>query len=244
MYRRYMPTLVLAAVLLGLLGLAVRFMLSAWTATDARMSGHGWTALVLGVVFSLLVGCGLMALMFFSSRRTSRRTAALRPLGEVAAPTGSGAIAVRLFRQTIAEGDCRSRSGVLRGRATDPTMSTGLENSVIGADMRTPLAVVIVAAGILALASSADAASGRSALGRQRIITTMTATPKTATTVAGTTMAATTMTGTTITATAIIGSRRKPPAADALEPRTLRVSSQPIRAGHARAGRGRSIRGR
>jgi len=69
MYHRYLPTVAVAAILLGLLGLALWFMVSAWTAIDARMSGHGWTALVLGIVFSVLVGCGLMALMFFSSRR-------------------------------------------------------------------------------------------------------------------------------------------------------------------------------
>jgi hypothetical protein len=32
------------------------------------MSKHGWIALGLGTVFSLVTGCGLMALMFFSSR--------------------------------------------------------------------------------------------------------------------------------------------------------------------------------
>jgi hypothetical protein len=32
------------------------------------MSTHGWIALGLGTFFSLLIGCGLMALMFFSSR--------------------------------------------------------------------------------------------------------------------------------------------------------------------------------
>ena len=42
---------------------------SVWTATgDAVMSKHGWIALGLGTFFSLLIGCGLMALMFFSSR--------------------------------------------------------------------------------------------------------------------------------------------------------------------------------
>ena len=29
---------------------------------------HGWIALGLGTFFSLLIGCGLMALMFYSSR--------------------------------------------------------------------------------------------------------------------------------------------------------------------------------
>jgi hypothetical protein len=32
------------------------------------MSVHGWIALGLGTFFSLVIGCGLMALMFFSSR--------------------------------------------------------------------------------------------------------------------------------------------------------------------------------
>lgn len=41
-----------------------------WNAlAGTEMSGHGWTALVLGVIFSFAVGCGLMWLVFFSSRR-------------------------------------------------------------------------------------------------------------------------------------------------------------------------------
>jgi hypothetical protein len=40
-----------------------------WTSSnDIPMSQHGWIALGLGTVFSLVIGCGLMALMFFSSR--------------------------------------------------------------------------------------------------------------------------------------------------------------------------------
>ena len=60
---------VAVAALLGLLVLAVMFMVSAWTRTNAEMSVHGWVALSLGVFFSLLIGCGLMALVFYSSRR-------------------------------------------------------------------------------------------------------------------------------------------------------------------------------
>jgi len=42
---------------------------SVWNATDdAVMDKHGWIALGLGTFFSLFIGCGLMALMFFSSR--------------------------------------------------------------------------------------------------------------------------------------------------------------------------------
>ena len=36
---------------------------------DVTMDENGWIALGLGAFFSLLIGCGLMALMFFSSRR-------------------------------------------------------------------------------------------------------------------------------------------------------------------------------
>ncbi|MBN9146822.1 MULTISPECIES: hypothetical protein [unclassified Nitrobacter] len=40
-----------------------------WNETSGvEMSKHGWIALGLGTFFSLVIGCGLMALMFFSSR--------------------------------------------------------------------------------------------------------------------------------------------------------------------------------
>jgi hypothetical protein len=67
--RRWLPLSLAVAALLGLLALAVTFMVSAWTHTNAKMSVHGWVALSLGVFFSLLIGCGLMALVCFSSRR-------------------------------------------------------------------------------------------------------------------------------------------------------------------------------
>ena len=42
---------------------------SVWNASGGIAIGkHGWIALGLGTFFSLLIGCGLMALMFFSSR--------------------------------------------------------------------------------------------------------------------------------------------------------------------------------
>jgi hypothetical protein len=37
--------------------------------SGAAMSIHGWIALGLGTFFSLVIGCGLMILMFISSRR-------------------------------------------------------------------------------------------------------------------------------------------------------------------------------
>ncbi|WP_410052487.1 hypothetical protein [Bradyrhizobium sp.] len=38
-------------------------------ASGDPMPTEGWMALVLGVVFSLIVGVGLMALLFYSSRK-------------------------------------------------------------------------------------------------------------------------------------------------------------------------------
>jgi len=69
MKRQTITTIFVAVVLLSLLAVAVNFMVDTWQRTDAQMSVHGWIALSLGVFFSLLVGCGLMALMFYSSRR-------------------------------------------------------------------------------------------------------------------------------------------------------------------------------
>jgi hypothetical protein len=58
-------------VLLGALGailiLTIVWATSVWTSSnEVPMSKHGWIALGLGTFFSLVIGCGLMALMFFS----------------------------------------------------------------------------------------------------------------------------------------------------------------------------------
>jgi hypothetical protein len=60
--------LLLVFVLGGVLLASVWFAAQAWLQVDTQMSAHGWTAMVLGVVLSLIVGVGLMALVFFSSR--------------------------------------------------------------------------------------------------------------------------------------------------------------------------------
>ncbi len=55
---------------------------AAWllSAMDAVQIGvHGWIALILGVIFSLAVGGGLMALVFVSSRRGYDEKAHLAP---------------------------------------------------------------------------------------------------------------------------------------------------------------------
>lgn len=64
-----MKTLLLAVVMGLVLVAAVWFSVRAWFGVDAVMSGHGWFALVIGVVLTAAVGVGLMALVFISSRR-------------------------------------------------------------------------------------------------------------------------------------------------------------------------------
>jgi hypothetical protein len=63
-----MKSVLLVLALLALLAVSVWWAVYAWTAIDVEMSIHGYVAMILGIVFSLLVGCGLMALVFYSSR--------------------------------------------------------------------------------------------------------------------------------------------------------------------------------
>lgn len=49
-----------AAGIIGYLG---------WTSTDTDVPTSGYVAMALGVIFSLVVGVGLMALIFYSSRK-------------------------------------------------------------------------------------------------------------------------------------------------------------------------------
>lgn len=56
------------AVLLALLIGAVYVGYVGWNLTDVAMPWTGYVAMALGIFFSLLLGAGLMALMFYSSR--------------------------------------------------------------------------------------------------------------------------------------------------------------------------------
>lgn len=59
----------LVAPLLAILVAAFWFAARAWTALNGPpMPGFGYLALGLGTLFSLVVGCGLMALLFYSAR--------------------------------------------------------------------------------------------------------------------------------------------------------------------------------
>ena len=51
------------------LGAAIWFAFWGWSLTNAEIDTNGKIALVLGVVFSMLVGGGLMALLFYSNRK-------------------------------------------------------------------------------------------------------------------------------------------------------------------------------
>jgi hypothetical protein len=69
MQRLTVGQIVLLTVLMVILILTAMWAVYVWNASsDAPMDKHGWIALGLGSFLSLLIGCGLMALMFFSSR--------------------------------------------------------------------------------------------------------------------------------------------------------------------------------
>jgi len=60
---------VAAVVLLGFLAAAIAYAVHAWIElSGVTMSGAGWLFLVLGTLFTLGLGGGLMWLVFYSSR--------------------------------------------------------------------------------------------------------------------------------------------------------------------------------
>ena len=64
-----MRKLILLVPLLGLLAYAIWYAARSWTALEGPDMPAGlYIAMALGILFSLLVGCGLMALVFYSSR--------------------------------------------------------------------------------------------------------------------------------------------------------------------------------
>jgi hypothetical protein len=64
-----MKGIVLIIALVAILVLAILWAIYAWNSVDVEMSVHGYVAMILGIIFSLVVGCGLMALVFYSNRR-------------------------------------------------------------------------------------------------------------------------------------------------------------------------------
>jgi hypothetical protein len=55
-------------VLFAVLAMAIYVGYIGWNLTDVAIPPTGYVAMTLGIVFSLLIGGGLMALMFYSSR--------------------------------------------------------------------------------------------------------------------------------------------------------------------------------
>jgi uncharacterized membrane protein len=63
--RRFILLIPLVALLVAALWFAAR----AWVYFGAgAIPYYGWFAIAGGIIFSLIVGCGLMALMFYSAR--------------------------------------------------------------------------------------------------------------------------------------------------------------------------------
>ena len=64
-----MKTALVIVGLLALLGVTIGWAIWGWQQIAGTAMGfHGWLAMILGVVFTVVVGCGLMGLMFYSSR--------------------------------------------------------------------------------------------------------------------------------------------------------------------------------
>jgi len=62
-------TIALVAALVAILAAALWYAASAWLAVAGPpMPTVGYVAMALGIILSLVVGCGLMALLFYSSR--------------------------------------------------------------------------------------------------------------------------------------------------------------------------------
>jgi len=63
------PGIVAILMLLGFLGWAVWYGVKSWSGLEGvRISPLGWLFMILGAVVTFLVGAGLMALVFYSSR--------------------------------------------------------------------------------------------------------------------------------------------------------------------------------
>jgi hypothetical protein len=87
-----MGTKILIAVLLVLLAWAGWFgVAGGWKLeSDVTMSGHGYAAMAVGIVFSLIVGMSLMALVFYSSRKGYDEAASRPQKHGSARPQGGG----------------------------------------------------------------------------------------------------------------------------------------------------------
>ncbi len=66
---KFLGTIALVAPLLAMLAVVAWYVTGSWMSlAGSPMPTTGYIAMALGIVFSLVVGCGLMALLFYSSR--------------------------------------------------------------------------------------------------------------------------------------------------------------------------------
>jgi fatty acid desaturase len=64
-------TIALVVALIAILAAALWYAVSAWVwISGPPMPAVGYVAMTFGIVISLVVGCGLMALLFYSSRHS------------------------------------------------------------------------------------------------------------------------------------------------------------------------------
>lgn len=69
MRKAKLGTTAVMAVLVVILALAIFYAFAGLAVPGVAVPESGWLALFFGVLFSILVGAGLMALLFYSSRR-------------------------------------------------------------------------------------------------------------------------------------------------------------------------------
>jgi TRAP-type C4-dicarboxylate transport system permease small subunit len=79
---------IILAVLLGMLSATIWIAYDIWkTTADVPTSENDYIALGVGAALSLLVGCGLMALLFYRSRHPHRTNVARDPsFGQITVP--------------------------------------------------------------------------------------------------------------------------------------------------------------
>jgi heme/copper-type cytochrome/quinol oxidase subunit 2 len=63
-----LKSVLLILPVLAILGVTLWWAVYAWNSVDVEMSIHGYIAMILGIIFSLVIGCSFLALMFYSSR--------------------------------------------------------------------------------------------------------------------------------------------------------------------------------
>ena len=77
---RRLGTIALVVVLLGLLAASILFAIRSFTSLEGPpMPGVGYLAMAIGILFSLVIGIPLMALLFYSSRHGYDERASRNP---------------------------------------------------------------------------------------------------------------------------------------------------------------------